>query len=117
MFTNPSLVLIAVHPPPTWIGGSVSGKSSGDSLRSLGTGTESERRRKGKGGLLGVVKKGVGAVWEKVTADHPEPLPVDKVRIVVTCYPYNPSEITAAFRGPTYLTLRAGILLRWLLNG
>lgn len=76
MFTNPGLVLIAALLPS--IGGSTSGKSSGDSL--AGTGTESERRRKGRGGLLGAVKKGVGAVWEKVSADHPEPLPVDKVR-------------------------------------
>lgn len=29
--------------------------------------------------MLGSVKKGVGAMWSKVVADHPEPLPVDKV--------------------------------------
>lgn len=66
-----------------WAGGSGSGKSSGDSFRSTGTGTDTERRKKGGGGLLGVVKKGVGAVWEKVIADHPEPLPVDRVSRVV----------------------------------
>lgn len=30
--------------------------------------------------MLGTVRKGASAVWNKVTADHPEPLPIDKVR-------------------------------------
>ncbi|CAN0512725.1 unnamed protein product, partial [Ectocarpus sp. 12 AP-2014] len=39
--------------------------------------TGSERRRRG---LLGGLKKGMGVVWEKISADHPQPLPIDKVR-------------------------------------
>lgn len=46
-----------------------------DSMRSTGSTGERSRR-----GVLGAVKKGVGAVWDKVTADHPEPLPVSTVR-------------------------------------
>ncbi|CAN0067487.1 unnamed protein product, partial [Ectocarpus sp. 4 AP-2014] len=37
--------------------------------------TGSERRRRG---LLGGLKKGMGVVWEKLSADHPQPLPIDK---------------------------------------
>ncbi|CAM9959503.1 unnamed protein product, partial [Ectocarpus sp. 13 AM-2016] len=37
--------------------------------------TGSERRRRG---LLGGLKKGMGVVWEKISADHPQPLPIDK---------------------------------------
>lgn len=37
----------------------------------------SERRR--RRGLLGGLKKGMGVVWEKIAADHPEPLQIDKV--------------------------------------
>ena len=72
-----------------WGGGTSSAQSSGNSLRSTGTsGNDCEKSKRGGGvhrggGLLGAVKKGVGVVWEKVTADHPEPLPVDKVRRVI----------------------------------
>ncbi|CAM9700391.1 unnamed protein product, partial [Scytosiphon promiscuus] len=38
--------------------------------------SSSERRR--RRGLLGGLKKGVGLVWDKIAADHPEPLPVEK---------------------------------------
>ena len=30
--------------------------------------------------MIGAVKKGASAVWDKVTADHPPPKPVEKVR-------------------------------------
>lgn len=51
-----------------------------DSTRSL---TESERRtrREAAARVLGTVKKGASVVWGKVTSDHPEPLPIDKVRV------------------------------------
>lgn len=51
-----------------------------DSMRSIGSTGERSRR-----GILGAVKKGVGHVWGKVTADHPEPLPVDTVRHFFFC--------------------------------
>ncbi|CAM9347673.1 unnamed protein product, partial [Ectocarpus sp. 8 AP-2014] len=37
--------------------------------------TDSERRRRG---LFGGLKKRMGVVWEKIAADHPQPLPIDK---------------------------------------
>lgn len=50
-----------------------------DSTRSL---TESEKRsrREKAARMLGTVKKGASVAWAKVTSDHPEPLPIDKVR-------------------------------------
>ncbi|CAM9541917.1 unnamed protein product [Ectocarpus fasciculatus] len=50
-----------------------SGRST--SYRPQQDSTGSERRRRG---LLGGLKKGMGVVWEKIAADHPQPLPIDK---------------------------------------
>lgn len=49
-----------------------------DTMQNSSGSTSSERRR--RRGLLGGLKKGVGRVWEKIVADHPEPLRVDRVR-------------------------------------
>lgn len=49
--------------------------------------TGERRRRKIQLPGLGGIAKGVAGLWDKVTEDHPEPLPVDKVRnmCVVSC--------------------------------
>lgn len=73
-------------PPPSWLFPPLRRQSTysfgvrsdgGDSL------TESEKRsrREGAARLLGSVKKGASVVWSKVTSDHPDPLPIDKVRL------------------------------------
>lgn len=46
------------------------------------TSTNTEERRLSRGRrVLGIMRTGLGAVWEKITADHPEPLPVDQVGV------------------------------------
>lgn len=87
----PCCFFVVVPPPPSIVviillfqsvNSTASGLSDGlrsDSTRSL---TESEKRsRRDKAArMLGNVKKGASVVWGKVTSEHPEPLPIDKVR-------------------------------------
>ncbi|CAM9527161.1 unnamed protein product [Ascophyllum nodosum] len=51
------------------------GTASGERRRSK---NDYDRPRIGSGSVFDTVRKGIRMVWDKVTHDHPEPLPVDR---------------------------------------
>eukprot|EP00903_Cladosiphon_okamuranus_P006683 g6523.t1 len=82
-----SLVDVIDHPGPT--GGhrklvdsfrtsSLRDTGSSSTSSSAGSRRRSSSERRRRKGLLGGLKKGMGVVWEKIAADHPQPLPIDK---------------------------------------